>query len=47
MRCEIMYYFVQKADLRTEIYNSYFNSSEYTLIKNKYQPIPLTGERLS
>lgn len=27
-----------EADLRTEIYNTYFNSSEYTLIKSKYQP---------
>ena len=33
-----------EADLRTEIYNSYFNSSEYTLIKNKYQPIALSGK---
>lgn len=27
-----------EADLRTEIYNTYFNSAEYTLIESKYQP---------
>lgn len=27
-----------EAVLRTEIYNSYFNSSEYTLVESKYQP---------
>ena len=28
-----------EADLRTEIYNTYFNSAEYTLIESKYQPL--------
>lgn len=28
-----------EASLRSEIYNSYFNSSEYTLIKSRYQPV--------
>ena len=27
-----------EADLRTEVYNTYFNSAEYTLTKSKYQP---------
>lgn len=27
-----------EADLRAEVYNTYFNSSEYTLVKSKYQP---------
>lgn len=27
-----------EADLRTEIFNTYFNSSEYTLLESKYQP---------
>ena len=33
-----------EASLRTEIYNSYFNSSEYTLIKSKYQPTEVSGK---
>ena len=28
-----------EADLRTDLYNSYFNSSKYELVKSRFQPI--------
>ena len=34
-----------EADLRTEIYNTYFNSAEYTLLLSKYQPREKTFKR--
>jgi hypothetical protein len=34
-----------EADLRTEIYNTYFNSAEYTLVENKYQVAEKDSDR--